>query len=75
MTEFLLLIIGIIGALLLVLPTEFILAFDGQTGRWLYEPCLCEKEHDKVTALKRTRCFYRSLGIIALTISALFFIF
>jgi hypothetical protein len=75
MTEFLLLIIGIIGALLLVLPTEFILAFDGQTGRWLYESWLCEKEHDKITALERARCFYRSLGITALTISALFFIF
>lgn len=69
MTEFLLLIIGIIGALLLVLPTEFILAFDGQTGRWLYE-----RAPDTATALKCARFFYRLLGIIALTSSALLFI-
>lgn len=70
MVTFMLSVIGIIGVLLILLPTEFILAFDGQTGRWLYEHA-----EDKEAGVKKARKFYRFLGVSCLVVSVSFLIF
>ncbi|QQX81059.1 hypothetical protein JK628_04075 [Shewanella sp. KX20019] len=63
-------VIAVIGVALLLIPTEFILAFDGQTGRWLYEHA-----KDKEKGVSKARKFYRLLGASCLIVSVSFLIF
>lgn len=67
MLTFICAFIGVVGVLLIMLPTEFILTFDGQTGRWLYE-----HSKNKDDGVRKARKFYRVLGAFCLVISILF---